>query len=166
MGREIRRVPKGWEHPRHTEGRLAGEYRAMYDGNYTDVAEKWLSDSALWQEGNHPTQLDWLAKHGEPYPFAKYFSEYSNTPDEEYYRTGKQCFSAEDATCYQIYQTVSEGTPTSPVFETKEEMRDWLIGQGHSERSANAFVEGGWAPSGLIAGGVFYSGIDAAGVGE
>ena len=38
MGREIRRVPKGWEHPRD-EG---GKYIPMFDQSYDDAAKEWL----------------------------------------------------------------------------------------------------------------------------
>ena len=29
------------------------------------------------------------------------------------------------ATCFQLYETVTEGTPTSPVFETVEGLAQW-----------------------------------------
>ena len=32
-------------------------------------------------------------------------------------------------------------------FATKEELRDWLIGEGYSHEAAIRFVESGWAPT-------------------
>ena len=59
---------------------------------------------------------------------------------------------------FQIYQTVSEGTPVSPVFASKEEMIEWMIApidrsseynrgqdwrcmQGMTRKQAEAFCE-------------------------
>lgn len=68
---------------------------------------------------------------------------------------------------YQMWETVSEGSPISPVFNAPERLADWLAGNRHGTvdegRSAAAwlaFIEGpGWAPSmisspetGLVAG--------------
>jgi hypothetical protein len=33
-------------------------------------------------------------------------------------------------TAFQVYETVSEGTPISPVFETRDELIDWLVNDG------------------------------------
>jgi hypothetical protein len=52
---------------------------------------------------------------------------------------------------YQVWETVSEGSPISPVFKTAEETVDWLIGKGYSSNAARSFVYGsGWSPSGMI----------------
>jgi hypothetical protein len=51
-------------------------------------------------------------------------------------------------THYQVYETVSEGTPVSPVFATEEEIVLWCLSQGHSEKAARSFVEAKWVPSG------------------
>lgn len=59
---------------------------------------------------------------------------------------------------WQLWQTVSEGGPISPVFATPEELAEWMsspeytwgatksIGQPSYE-SALAFIKEGWAPS-------------------
>lgn len=85
-----------------------------------------------------------------------------------------QC-KREDSTCYQIYETVTNGTPVSPVFETKEEMIEWMVSpidmksrytylssndghvtsmQGATREVAEAFVKSEWAPSIVINNGV------------
>jgi hypothetical protein len=52
-----------------------------------------------------------------------------------------------EATHYQIYEDVSEGTPVSPIFASLDEMKTWLLEQGYSEKAASKFVKYGWAPS-------------------
>ena len=143
MGREIRRVPKGWEHPRDEKG----NYRRLFDWSYATAARKWLDDCIAWDNGTAgELQKDPGLK--EKYPF---FWDYDGAPpDPEYCRPDW----AEEATCYQVYETVSEGTPTSPVFETEFQMIDWLVGQGHSPHAAEEFVKAGWAPSFMVIPGV------------
>lgn len=135
MGREIRRVPKGWEHPKNENGNS----KPLYDQTYKDAAEEWTKECKLWFEGKHPDQKD--------KPSSYYFWEWhGNPPDEEYYRPE---FETEPS-CFQVYETVSEGTPTSPVFETEDEMLKWLMEQGYSEEASKKFIKGGWAPSMMI----------------
>lgn len=55
---------------------------------------------------------------------------------------------------YQLWETVSEGSPISPVFATPEELATWMTrnrctvnGPMSSYDAALRFVEAGWAPS-------------------
>jgi hypothetical protein len=61
---------------------------------------------------------------------------------------------------YQVWETVSEGSPVSPVFETAEALIEWLVGEGYSREAAQGFVKTGWACSTLIAGGKLYKNIE------
>lgn len=133
MGREIRRVPADWQHPRDEQG----QYIPMYDETYEDAAAKWMHNYALFIEGKHESQ------HGKYATESKYYWEWDYTPNEELCRPA---FTSEP-TAYQIYETVSEGSPTSPVFQDKNELLRWLLGQGYTDKAASAFIEGGWAPS-------------------
>jgi len=63
---------------------------------------------------------------------------------------------------YQVWETVSEGSPVSPVFPTKEACVLWLVGHGHSEKAARAFIQEGWVVSLVVIGGRPMMGIDAA----
>ena len=152
MGREIRQVPPGWEHPKDARG----EYIPLLDGDYETAAEAWVNNCVLWSRGEHPDQID---GSGVKYRF---FWEWADTPPrkEEY----RPRWAADEATHFQIYETVSEGTPTSPVFETRAELARWLVGQGHSAAAAGAFAVSGYAPSMVMTGGRLYMGIDAAAV--
>lgn len=55
---------------------------------------------------------------------------------------------------YQLWETVSEGSPISPVFETAELLAEWMTGNDctvdgpmSSYEAALRFVKAGWAPS-------------------
>lgn len=135
MGREIRRVPPGWEHPRDDTGR----YKPLHDELYKVAAEDWMLEVISWADGSHPD----LQK--DPELGARYFfwDWHGGPPDEEYYRPD----FTEKPTHFQVYETVSEGTPTSPVFATTDEIVAWLVGEGHSRAAAEGFVKAKWCPS-------------------
>ena len=135
MGRVIRKVPKGWEHPKNERGRFI----PMSDQTFKEAADEWTQDFLLWVEGKHSSQKDEKIKGEYPY----YWQFEGDPPDEESYRPE---FTAE-AKCFQIYENVSEGTPTSPVFESKKELIEWLVSEGFSRKSAEIFAKDEYVPS-------------------
>ena len=163
MGREIRKVPKGWEHPK-TDRYGKEAYEPLYDEDYEAVAAEWLRECILWINGEHPDQNDATPST------QKYFWEYDcGPPSKEDYRPA---WTDEERTCIQMYETVSEGTPVSPVFETPEELVEYLVEGGdewdrsrgtggRSREAAEAFVKGGWAPSGVAGPSGIKFGIDS-----
>ena len=141
MGREIRMVPPNWKHP---EGNNSG-FQSLHDEDYETVTREWKKGYALWEKGEHPSQEDYE------------FWEYAGTPDEDICRPK----FTEEPTWFQMYETVSEGTPVSPPFKTKAELVDYLVkngdfwdqsrGDGGWERkNAESFVDTGFAMSGLF----------------
>ncbi len=63
---------------------------------------------------------------------------------------------------WQVWETVTEGSPDSPVFEAADEVVAWLIEGGYNPDGARLFVEEGWAPSlAFIPGKGVMKGIDA-----
>lgn len=150
MGREIRRVPPNWEHPKEHKwernwrtGQFeeTNEYKPMFDKSFEERAKEWLGDMQKWLDGRYYDKP-------EDNDYAKTIRAYSDYcgkfPDPNYYRPE---WTEEECTAYQIYETVSEGTPTSPVFQTEQEMIDWLVSEGRSLYAATEFVKGSWAPS-------------------
>jgi len=132
MGREIRRVPSDWQHPKD----VVGHYIPMLDTTFDEAFHEWAEEYELWKAGNHPDQQ----KYNPGCPFW----EWHGPPP----RPG--CHRPEfesEPTHYQIYETVSEGTPTSPIFATLGEMKEWLIEQDYSRHAASRFINSGWAPS-------------------
>ncbi|KKL78957.1 hypothetical protein LCGC14_2019660 [marine sediment metagenome] len=151
MGREIRMVPPNWEHPRYTTDNapdnslrsVVGEYIPMMDQSYEDAAAEWITGFEQWQKGEHEDQhKDWCSD-------IKHYWEYDSPPDSDSYRPA----FTEDATWCQGYETVSEGTPFTPAFETKAELVDWLVANGDpvhgaiTKEQAESFVDQKWAPS-------------------
>lgn len=135
MGREIRMVPAGWEHPKDERGR----YRPLYDASYREAAEKWVSEFLQWTRGEHPDQgKDWSGG---------FYWEYAGSPPEEEMHHPAW---TEPADHFQIYETVSEGTPVSPVFASRDALAEWLVSQGYSRAAAESFAKDGWAPSMVV----------------
>ena len=126
MGREIRMVPPGWEHPR--DG--LGNYQPLFDCSYRQAVDAYLPGG---DDGDEP-------------------------PDQADYRPD---WLDGEATYVQMYETVSEGTPVSPVFALREQLEDWLVTKGHSRDAARAFCASGWAPSMVMGPAGFGAGVDA-----
>lgn len=72
---------------------------------------------------------------------------------------------------WQLWETVSEGSPITPVFKTPEELIDFMCQpslrpglaweHGYSRKGATAMVMGdGWAPSMVMSGGQIMNGVD------
>lgn len=155
MGREIRKIPADWEHPRWRDNAIQydhqrGAYHPLFDDDYETVAAQWMVDFDSWRAGTHPS-----LKHTS----AKYFWEYEGVPDPDYYR--ERSWTTEEATHYQMYETVSEGAPVSPVFATLKELADYLVVNGDywdqkrgdggwSRAAADGFTGSGWAPSMMV----------------
>lgn len=141
MGREIRRVPANWEHPKNERG-----YKPLFDSPYIEAINEWIKAHKLWEKGKHPDQLDGSGKEYE------YYAQWSgDPPDIDYYRPN---WKSEDATWFQMYETVSEGTPVTPPFATADELVNYLCNHGTfwdsnpwPRRRAEGFVKAGWAPS-------------------
>ena len=158
MGREIRRVPANWEHPR-TDRYGDNRYQPMHARDYDKEAREWIADCLAWSKGEHKSQQDpEIAAH--KYEF---FWEWDNgPPDPEYYVPYKPDKLGE-AAWWQLYETVSEGTPVSPPFATKQELIDHLatVGDFWSKKpwpraAAEQMVNDAWAPTMAIVDGKIY----------
>jgi hypothetical protein len=72
---------------------------------------------------------------------------------------------------YQLWETVSEGSPISPVFERPEDLARWLVNHPHGIDEGTTFEQwmtficgDGWAPSAILINGQFLSGVAASGL--
>ena len=170
MGREVRMVPKNWEHPKKTEynflkQRDVTNYQPMYDQSYVDAATEYRDGFLKFYNTN---------EHRER--ACEFWDWHGNPPNEAYYRA----YQDKEASWYQLYETVSEGTPVSPPYKTKEELADYLAEHGDfwdqkrrkegetimncepwGKEQAYKFVMGdGWAPSMVITDGKMQSGVE------
>ena len=120
MGREIRRVPPGWEHPTiDRDLRGAGNYQPMFDQTFEAAAAEWKAGFAFHEPDEH---------NGD-----EYWEWAGGPPNRAYYRP----WSDDEATWYQVWETVSEGTPVTPPFATKGELREYLLANGE-DRGVNS----------------------------
>ncbi len=120
MGRELRRVPPNWEHPKWTKDetndtRLIGTDRPCIDDDFETNSKEWRTNALLWFSGKHPDQEDDIQ-----------FWEWEYPPERKFYRPAFK----EEPTWYQLYETVSEGSPVSPPFATIEELATYLTENG------------------------------------
>lgn len=136
MGREIRRVPPNYEHQKDE----AGKFIPQLDSDYETAALEWIDGFEKHRRGEHKSEY---AKE------FKYYWEYEMPPEADGYR---QPFDVEP-TWYQVYETVSEGTPVTPPFETIDELVEYLVNQGDfwnnewDRSAAENFAEDGFAMS-------------------
>ena len=120
-------VPPNWEHPqRDTAGFVFGRYeksfQPMRNRPFIEDMDAWISEYTLWREGNHPDQLS-----GEAEGYEEYIEWGGNPPQPEYYRPN---WKPEEMTWYQVFENVSEGTPVTPPFATREELVEYLVEYG------------------------------------
>lgn len=155
MGREIRMVPPNWEHPKDD----MGNYLPMLDECMEDALDCWIEGYELWKTGKHEAKTDEF----------EYWEWESDPPQSEYYRPKFKT----DATWFQVYETISEGTPVTPPFKTKDELIDYLCIFGDSfdqkrgdngwlYENAKNFADKGFAMSGMFKDGKFYTARDGA----
>lgn len=168
MGREVRRVPADWQHPRS-----AGTYRdgspryvGLMKGPWSEAIASWKEEKSHWDNGecrDYSKPGMWKPREADQ----NYsFEEWSG--DEPLQSEYMPEWSAEQATHLMMYETVTEGTPISPAFETPEELATWLAdngasafgGEGASYESWLAMIKEGYAPSFVIGDGKIQSGVD------
>jgi len=119
MGREVRRVPSGWEHPRR-RGKHNERCVPLFD-KYNERVKEWDEGHKLWEEGKHPHQEligDNFEEWDGPRP------KLINMDDPSSWETGQYMpdFPQEQRTHIQLYETTTEGTPISPVFATVDDL--------------------------------------------
>lgn len=125
MGREVRPVALNWEHPRNPGTYSDGTPRYMPLCSREDLRihlQDYAEHPENWDDGA-PDPADYMPEIPEGTPYG-------------------WCF----------YETVTEGTPCSPVFATKDELAAWLSSpEAGRDRMppdfAAKFVAQGWAPT-------------------
>ncbi len=190
MSREIRRVPADWVHPydivtRHTrplgygERRTTAELRPLLAMSWREQFEKWEAARLGWEGSEEATKRwteeaiaslrksdpsgrrpeSWYPKVGDLY-YASFEACHGERPNPVDYMPD---WPEEARTHWQVYETVSEGTPVSPVFASIDDLIEWLIREaGYSREGAEAFARDGWAPTGLTTGdGQYHRDIEA-----
>jgi hypothetical protein len=105
-------------------------------------------------------------EHGRHIPLFDSNESYDHLGEQPENAAGQPPFmprwSPEEATSYQVYENITEGTPVSPVFDSLDGMRDWLVDQGYSRRAAEAFCRRGRVPTFMAVEGEIYPDIESA----
>ncbi len=117
MGREVRRVPANWQHPRVSVFALTQKgYKEIYlpIGPFEDL---------LTRVEEFKAKLRNCRTEDEQYALL------SNEPPSGDYMPN---WPSSVATHYMMYETCSEGTPISPAFATPEALARWLTDTGAS----------------------------------
>jgi len=167
MGRIIRRVPPNWNHPKKEVYTMTGKemrYQPMYSRSFDDAYDEWRKDYDRVKAGN----LTDFERECFPNGFIDWLMD-SPTPDARYYEP----FTSGEATWFQVWETVSEGTPVTPPFETEDELVDYLTKNGDfwdqkrgdkpmPRENYEKFVKGpGWAPTFVSNGRKLMTGVEA-----
>jgi hypothetical protein len=127
MGREVRKVPANWEHPKDSNGKFIPlmddfhrcEYE-WYRGYF------YWANGMIWDYGKKTFIPRRETTANETY--AEYCGE---RPKQEDYMPD---WPEKERTHYQMYEDCTEGTPISPVMETPEKLAHWL-----ADNNASAF---------------------------
>lgn len=167
MGREVRMVASGWEHPKDDKGRFI----PLMEGSYSQRAAEWDFAREQWLRGlkedwHSDRPSDWVPRDGETLKVARYTDWAGVRPSPDDYMPD---WPEAEATLLMMYESTSEGTPISPAFATPEELARWLADSGASSFGRDTatyeqwlpICRGGWAPSMVMSGGVIQSGVAA-----
>lgn len=171
MGREVRRVPADWTHPRypddHYETHRRGRFIPMHEHGFAEAEAEWNEGFAKWREGFVSSYGDdgpWRLRRPED---GQRFTEcHGSRPSPDDYMPD---WPDDERTHLMMYEDTSEGTPISPAFETPEELARWLADNGASAFGGSTatyeqwlhVARGGWAPSMVVADGKSMSGVEA-----
>jgi len=145
MSRELRMVRHDWKHPKGANGRYLG----LFEG----CIRKWEEGRERWEEGFvwSYNEDDWIAKNSK---HLKMSYEDHNGPECSD-RTHMPDWTDEEKTHFQMYETTSEGTPISPVFDNKNDLAQWLVDNNASRFGSvtatydqwMSIINSGWVPS-------------------
>ena len=165
MGREVRRVPADWQHPKYWTGGMHGpeeRYKPLFPGErYQPDVDEWDAGLAAWKRGEIPKYAN-----AEDCKTMAYEQWAGQRPHRDDYMPN---WPAEQRTHLMMYEDTSEGTPISPAFRTPEELARWLADTGASAFGSDTasyeawlrVASGGWALSLVVASGKVQNGVEA-----
>jgi hypothetical protein len=163
MGREVRMIPAGWEHPKERNQYHGMFYKPLLPDFAARHAE-WVEDKAKWAEGfvRDYANGGWKPKDNK-YSFEELIGA---EPNPAHYMPD---FEPGTATMFVMYEDTSEGTPISPAFATPEELARWLADNGASSFGSNtasyeawlSTIKRGSAPSAIFSSAGLQSGVEA-----
>lgn len=125
MGREVRRVPADWSHPRDAAGRPV----PLRAADFAQMAAAWDEGQAKWERGfvaSHcslPGVPAWREK--DKFVRARNYLEHAGPRPrcDAFMPAWQDCHR----TWWQMYETITTGTPLSPPCATAEALAAWLV---------------------------------------
>lgn len=152
MGREVRRVPADWQHPKQAvpdwrDGCMVERYKPLHPGDrYRPRVDEWDEECAKWKAGWRP---DYASEESRAMTYEQFAGQ---RPHRDDYMPD---WPEAERTHLMMYEDTSEGTPISPAFKTPEELARWLADTGASSFGSSTasyeawlnIARGGWAPS-------------------
>ena len=166
MGRQVRRVPADWEHPKNAEG-----YDIPLHDGFDKAVATWEEGCAMWERGlrrsNASGTEEFVPRTGDEITFITYEDWSGERPKQERYMPD---WPESQRTHWQMYENTSEGTPISPVCASAEDLATWLadnVANAGAGRTGSydqwlRTIHEGWSPTFVITNGVLRSGVEDA----
>lgn len=104
MGREIRRVPPNWEHPKNDQG----YFIPLHDRDFNESSEIWIRKFLTFEKCKKVGRGELLN--------VEYYWQSELPPDPDLYISSYIPYEKENASWYQVFETESIGTPVTPPF--------------------------------------------------
>ena len=151
MGLEARRVPPDFRHPKTIVEGLDGKRREVFapchDRKFSEASAEHAGNRERWIAGTHPDQ----ARHADT---PKRYEDWAGPPPDPGTHL-PETFDRRLATAWCLYENVTEGTPVTPIFKTRDELLNHMVTKGAgpwgrmSREAAEAVLTTG-APSGSM----------------
>jgi len=104
----------------------------MHDQTFDEACVEWESYLLQWISGEYPNQPDDMPQTGPA------FDEWHGPkPSQRQNSTTFRPTFDEAPTSWQVYETITDGTPVSPVFEQVNDLYRWLISDGGRDGAWN-----------------------------
>ena len=99
-------------------------FRPMIDYTLEDAQAEWDGYWQQWQEGTYPGQGD------QERTLETFEVWHGVRPAERHHLSTFRPDFDDDPTCWQMYETITEGTPVSPVFDNLNDLFRWMMFDG------------------------------------
>ena len=132
MGREVRKVPKDWQHPKDD----GDAFIPLYGESYKQAISRWVENGYAWLSGTYEYQPS-----EEPKTWTGYVEYCGEPPRPERYMPD---WPDSVRTHLMMYEDTTEGTPISPPFATAEELAHWLTDTGASAFGSRTATYEAW----------------------
>lgn len=168
MSRQVRRVPENWQHPKQVNKYNPDEeqYVPLLDDyvNYLKYYKEYVDEFI-----QHMTEV---IETGSTTIYDNVFTDrkkvYRYLTADGGLRPPKITDFMPSGEWYQLYEEVSEGTPITPPFASKEELKSYLMTDGTfwdntpwPDNRADGMICQGYAMSGVMTDGKIYRAEEA-----